>query len=40
MRESGVGPEGSAATTEDYADELFQSLWRLDFLSVGWDADR
>lgn len=38
VQENGAGPGDGGATAEDYARKLFEGLWRLDFVSVGWDA--
>jgi hypothetical protein len=34
-----VSPQGSAAELEQFGGELFQSLWRLDFVAMALDAN-
>jgi SAM-dependent methyltransferase len=40
VAQSGNAPETSAARLEKFGGELFQSLWRLDFVSMALNADR
>jgi len=37
VQKSGAGPEGGSVKAEKYARELFDSLWRLDFLAMTWE---
>ena len=39
VAQSGVSPRASAADLEEFGRKLFQSLWRLDFVSMALNAD-